>query len=176
MDVNTNEVKKKVNDIYYTPNLKHNLFSAGQIMENNYKLVFENGKCVIFDKNHGNRLVIIVPMSKNRLFPLKFGGQRAQLANVSIEKKRWLWHLRHGHLNFNSLRLLTSQEMVYGLPKVEDNIDVCEGCALENNSRMSFPKGKVWRAYYALHLVHFDICGLMKTKSLDRNSYFFYFY
>lgn len=42
-------------------------------MERNYKLVFYAGKCVIYDKNHGNRLVTIVPMTKNRLFPLNFG-------------------------------------------------------------------------------------------------------
>jgi len=30
----------------------------------------------------------------------------------------WLWHLKFGHLNFNSLKL--SHDLVYDLPHVED--------------------------------------------------------
>ena len=105
MEVPTKEGMKKVNHVYFIPKLQHNLLSIRQIMENNYKLVFDDGKCVIYDKNRGNKVVTIVPMSENKLFPLKFGSQRAALANVSIENKGWLWHLRYGHLNHSSLRL-----------------------------------------------------------------------
>lgn len=101
--------------------MKHNLLSVGQIMEKNHKLVLEDSKCIIFDKNHGNRLVTIVPMNKYILYPLKFGGQGDQLVNVAIENKCWLWYLRYGHFNFTSLRLLTSQDKIYGVCKVEDN-------------------------------------------------------
>lgn len=45
MEVATNEVKERVYDIYYTPNMKHNLLSVRQIIERNYKLVFDDGKC-----------------------------------------------------------------------------------------------------------------------------------
>lgn len=87
MEVPTKEGMKKVNHVYFIPKLQHNLLSIGQIMENNYKLVFDDGKCVIYDKNRGNKVVTIVPMSENKLFPLKFGNQGAALANVSIENK-----------------------------------------------------------------------------------------
>jgi hypothetical protein len=33
---------KSIKDIYYTPQLKHNLLSVGQLCEKNYKVVFEN--------------------------------------------------------------------------------------------------------------------------------------
>lgn len=55
------------------------------MMENNYMLIIYEGKYVIYNKNRGNKLIIIVPMSKNRLFPLKFGSQGAALANVIIK-------------------------------------------------------------------------------------------
>lgn len=81
-------------------------------------------------------------MKKNRLFPLKFGEQGgAQLANIAIENPSVLWHLRYVHLNYASLKLLTSQAMVCGLPKVEEHKDVCKGCALGKNSRIKFPRG-----------------------------------
>ena len=115
-------------------------------------------------------------MKKNRLFPLKFGEQGgAQLANVSIENPSVLWHLIYGHLNYASLKLLTSQAMVCGLPKVEEHKQVCEGCAMGKHSRTNFPRGEAWRAINPLQLVHLDICGLMQTKSMGNNTYFLTF-
>ena len=73
MEVSTNKGTKKVKHIYYTPNLNHNLLSVGQIVERNYRLMFEYAQCKIYDKSHGNRIITNVPMNKNRLFPLKFG-------------------------------------------------------------------------------------------------------
>lgn len=41
MEMHIKEGINKVNDIYHTLNLKHILLSVGQIMENNYKILFE---------------------------------------------------------------------------------------------------------------------------------------
>jgi len=59
---------------------------------------------------------------------------------VAVEGKNWLWNIRFGHLNFPSLKLLSSQ--VYGLPKVKDPKGVPEGCALRKHYRHHFPKGE----------------------------------
>lgn len=125
------------------------------------------------EKNHANRIVTTIHMISNTLLPLKLGGQGGNLANVSVENKSWLWHFRHGHLNSSSLRWLTFQDMVYGLPKVKDHKDVFEGCALGKHARQNFPRREAWRASYPLQLVYFDICGpTMQTKNLCKNSYF----
>lgn len=175
MEVHTKEGMKSVKDIYYTPQLKHNLLSVGQLCEKNYKVVFENQQCTIYDKNRGNRVVTVVSMSKNRMFPLMFGEHNNHLANMAYEEKSWLWHFRYGHLNFHSLKLLTSKELVYGLSKVQEQKDICEGCAKRKHAREKFSKGNAWRAHYPLQLVHSDICGLMQTKSLGKSSYFITF-
>ena len=73
MDVQTKEGMKSVQDIYYTPKLKYNLLSVGQLCEKNYRVVFENMQCTIYDKNQKNKVITVVPMTKNRMFPLKFG-------------------------------------------------------------------------------------------------------
>jgi hypothetical protein len=90
MEVHTKEGMKSVKDIYYTPQLKNNLLSVGKLCEKNYKVVFENEKCIIYDKNKGNRVVTVVPMSKNRMFPLMFGEHNNHLANMVYEEKCWL--------------------------------------------------------------------------------------
>lgn len=143
MEVTKNEGIKKIKNIYYTPNIKHNFLSIGQMMEKNYKLIFEDGKCIIFHKKICNRVVTQVPMKKNRLFPLNFGEKRgSQLDNLSIENTSVLWHLRYGNLNYASMKLLTYQAMVCGIPKVKEHKEVCEGYALGKHSRTKFPRGE----------------------------------
>ena len=93
-------------------------------------------------------------MSKNRMFPLNFRENSINLANMEYKDISWLWHLRYGHLNFHSLKLLTLKELVYGFLKVEENNEVCEGCAKGKNGREKFLRGKERRAQYPLHLVH----------------------
>ena len=85
MEVHTKEGMKSVKDIYYTPQLKHNLLSVGQLCEKNYKVVFENQQYIIYDKNRGNRVATIVSMSKNKMFPLMFGEHNNHLANMAYE-------------------------------------------------------------------------------------------
>lgn len=41
MVVNTKKGNKKVNSIYYTPNLKYNFLSVENIMERNYNLILK---------------------------------------------------------------------------------------------------------------------------------------
>jgi len=90
----------KVKNIYYTLNLKQSLLSIGQMLEKNYKLVFEDKMCKIYDKNHGKRLVTIVHMTKNKLFPFKFLEKDGGYVFMGIEDKSKLWNMRLGHLNF----------------------------------------------------------------------------
>jgi hypothetical protein len=175
MQVHTEEGMKSVKDIYYTPQLKHNLLSVGQLCEKNYKVVFENQQCTIYDKNRGNRVVTFVPMSKNRMFPLMFGEHNNHLVNMAYKEKCWLWHLRYGHLNFHSLKLLISKELVYGLPKVQEKKDICKGCAKGKHAREKFSKGNAWRAQCPLQVFHSNICGPMHTKILGKSSHFITF-
>lgn len=93
MEMHTNEGKKKFNDT------NHGI---------KYKFIFQDNKYVMYDKNHGHRFVTTIPMTKNRLFSLKFGEKRTNFLNIAIDDKIWLSYLKCGHLNFPSLRLLVS--------------------------------------------------------------------
>jgi hypothetical protein len=85
---------------------------------------------------------------------------------------QWKWHLRFGHLHFSGLKLISSAGMVHGLPVIKPPSNVCEGCILGKQARLSFPNGKSWRATSPLQLVHTDICGPIDPMSLGGNRYF----
>lgn len=86
-------------------------------------------------------MITVVPMIRNRMFPLRFDEHNSNLANMAYEDSSWLWHLRYGHLNFHSLKFLISHALVSGLPKVEEHKEVCEACAKGKHARERFPKG-----------------------------------
>jgi len=103
---------------------------------------YDRKEISIYNKKNDNKIITTIPMTNNKSFPLRFGGKGGNLANMDVEKKSWLWHLKYGHLNFASLNLLTSQEMDYGFPKVEEDKTLYEGCALGKHDIYTFPKGK----------------------------------
>ena len=60
---------KNIYDVYYVPNLKHNLLRIGQLMTHSYDVNFHDTYCKIFDPNI--TFVTKNYMTKNRLFPLE---------------------------------------------------------------------------------------------------------
>ena len=51
--------------------MKHNLMSIGQLIQNGYKVLMENDRCIIQEKDGSKNLLAAVQMTKNRMFPLK---------------------------------------------------------------------------------------------------------
>ncbi|XP_076892980.1 uncharacterized protein LOC143544872 [Bidens hawaiensis] len=54
-------------DVYYIPRLKYNLLSVGQLMKKGYAIMFDEGKCVIKNKQTGVELMHI-KVAKNNMF------------------------------------------------------------------------------------------------------------
>ena len=72
---------KNIYDVYYVPNLKHNLLSVGQLMAHGYDINFHDTYCKIFDPNR--EFVAKIYMTKNRLFPLEMRSGNMYACNVS---------------------------------------------------------------------------------------------
>ena len=111
--------KKYIHDVYYVPGHRHNLMSVGEMNEHGYRVIFEGSKCTILDKPPSKKIIAIVQMTKNRMFPLILGNvnlSQSYAQNVSISDETWLWHIRYGNLPFISLSLLQKKSMVKGFP------------------------------------------------------------
>ena len=163
--------------------MKHNLMSVGQLIHNGYKVLMENDKCVIHEKDGSKNLLATVQMTKNQMFPLRietcFSSQvgvapptQSALKSV-IEDPSQLWHLRYGHLGYASLNLLSNKRMVEGLPGIGNSCDKCEACILGKQHRLPFNSGNSRRATYPLELVHTNLVGPMQVTSIG-GKYLFY--
>ncbi|KAK2986839.1 hypothetical protein RJ640_011064 [Escallonia rubra] len=157
-----------ISNVFYVPDLKSNLLSAGQLQENGYIITIQQGACEIYDPTKG--AIVIVEMSSNRLFPLKIESVQSCLM-TEVKDSSWLWHFRYGHLSFGGLKTLQQKNMVTGLPQIAIPSQVCEECVVGKQHRSQFPEGKSWRAKSVLELVHSDICGPIKPSSNGGKRY-----
>jgi transposase InsO family protein len=113
-------------------------------------------------------------MAKNKIFPLNIAGEK-QALKASFVDDNWLWHHRYGHLNFRSLKFLGENNLVDGLPLIQHVDALCESCVFGKHHRNVFPKGEARRASKQIELVHVDVCGPMRTPSLNNRKYFIVF-
>jgi len=87
----------------------------------------------------------------------------------------WLWHRRLGHINFDNLVKISKLGAVRNLPKIiKPSNPICKHCQLGKQTRATF-KTKEHSSSKPLELVHIDICGPMRTKSLQGYFYFMLF-
>ena len=51
--------------------MKYNLMSVGKLIQNGYKEMMENENCVIHEKDRSKKILVVVQMKRNQMFPLK---------------------------------------------------------------------------------------------------------
>ena len=64
-------VKKEVQNVYFAFGMKHNLMSVGQLIQNGYKMLMEDEKSIIHEKDGSKNILAVVQMTKNIMFPLR---------------------------------------------------------------------------------------------------------
>jgi hypothetical protein len=121
-----NSEHQRLGGVYYIPKLTNNIVSLGQLDEDKYKVLIEEGILRIWDQRR--RLLAKVPRSENRLYILNVNISTPVCLAVHADDAAWRWHARYGHLGFHVLKLLSRKEMVRGLPVIDHVEQVCESC------------------------------------------------
>ncbi|GJQ95370.1 retrovirus-related pol polyprotein from transposon TNT 1-94 [Tanacetum coccineum] len=118
--------------VYYFKGLNHNLFSVGQFCDADLDVAFRKSTCYIRDLK-GNDLLT--------------GSRRTDLYSITLQditipnpiclmakatsSQAWLWHCRLSHLNFDTINLLSKNNIVTSLPKLKFIKDhLCSSCEL----------------------------------------------
>lgn len=74
------------------------------------------------------------------MFPLNIANIESLNMAARSHSPEELWHLSFGHLNYNSLVMLTRKRLVKGMPALKE-ISHCEGCVMAKQVRNSFHSG-----------------------------------
>ncbi|GJU63336.1 retrovirus-related pol polyprotein from transposon TNT 1-94 [Tanacetum coccineum] len=84
----------------------------------------------------------------------------------------WLWHHRLSHLNFDTINLLSKNDIVTGLPKLKFVKDhLCSSCELGKAKRKSFKKKTTPSSKRRLQLLDMDLYGPMRVESINGKKY-----
>jgi len=85
--------------------------------------------------------------------------------------KSWLWYRWLCHINFDNIMKISTAQVVRDLPKPANPI--CKECQFGKQTRTSF-KRKDKSIDGVLELVHKDLCGPTRIRSLQGDTYFMF--
>ncbi|EOX92993.1 Uncharacterized protein TCM_001856 [Theobroma cacao] len=142
-------------NVLLVPEITQNLLSVGQLIDEDYMLVFKNNACTIYESS--GVYMMFVPMVRN-CFSVKWGNLCLSAIESSSEQI-YLWHKRLGHCNYKSLLQVSASGLLLNLPKLHGDGPICSFCQYGKLTRRSFPKASLNRAEHRLEFVHSDVAG-----------------
>ncbi|RVW46097.1 Retrovirus-related Pol polyprotein from transposon RE1 [Vitis vinifera] len=132
---------------------------------------FEDKNCIIKDVE--GREVFNIKM-KGKSFALNM-LEDEQIAAAQHENNTMLWHKRLGHFHHNAVLYMKKNQIVEGLPGLEEELPICAACQYGKQTRLPFPQKAAWKSTQKLQLVHTDVSGPQKTPSLKGSKYYIAF-
>nr|GEY53997.1 retrovirus-related Pol polyprotein from transposon TNT 1-94 [Tanacetum cinerariifolium] len=106
--------------VYYIEGLNHNLFSVGQFCEADLEVVFRKSTCYIRELK-GNDLLTGSRSTDLYLITLHDTSSPNPICLMAkaTSSQAWFWHQRLSHLNFDTINMLSKNDIVIGLPKLK---------------------------------------------------------
>nr|GFA74208.1 hypothetical protein [Tanacetum cinerariifolium] len=90
----------------------------------------------------------------------------------ATSSQAWLWHRRLSRLNFDTINLLSKNDIMVGLPKLKFIKDhLCSSYELGKAKRKSFHTKLTPSSKRQLQLLHMDLCGPMRVASINGKRY-----
>ncbi len=160
----------KIENVHYVDGLKHNLISISQLCDNGFEVGFKSNSCEI-KQSSSNKVLFNGSRIKN-VYVLYLDELPPESCFVSLEKDKWIWHKRAGHVSMKTMSKLSKLDLVRGLPKISFDLDkVCESCTRGKQVKSSFKPKEFISTKRPLELLHIDLFGPVKTTSLGGKNY-----
>lgn len=159
-----------IKNVLFVPNLRRNLLSIKRLELSNIKVIFENGKVLLYKENN-----LLGIGKRDKLYEISFELNRSECLNIEVHNENLkLWHNRLGHICNSNLNKLISKNMINGLENCKTSkIDFCESCIQGKMSKLNF--GTRTKAKRILGIVHTDIAGPISPTSHSDERYFITF-
>ncbi|GJT98383.1 retrovirus-related pol polyprotein from transposon TNT 1-94 [Tanacetum coccineum] len=166
--ISTRKPIRKANQYVATP---HKKTVASE--STNLEVAFKKSTCFVRDiqgndlltSTRGSDLYTIALQESSSPIPIFF------MAKAS-PAQAWLCHHRLSHPNFDIINLLSKNDIVNGLPKLKYVKDqLCSSCDMGKAKRRKFKTKSVPSSKGRLHMLHMDLCGPMRVKSINRKKF-----
>ena len=149
-------------DVLHVSAMKVNLFSVRSAAMKNVISQFGHTRCWL--KNKRGKVRATGTMI-DKLYYLDTVNN-VHHASIACD----LWHQRLGHASADAIK--SANSLVVGADLSKVSVDVCEPCIKGKMSKKPFSKHADIKSCRPLELVHTDVCGPMKTKSIGGSVYF----
>ncbi|KAL0315721.1 UNVERIFIED_CONTAM: Retrovirus-related Pol polyprotein from transposon TNT 1-94 [Sesamum radiatum] len=160
-------------DVLHVPDIRKNLVSGSLLVKSGFRLVFESNKFVLTENSHfiGKGYVEKGLFKMNIMTVMRNFESNKITASTYLTECFNLWHVRLGHVNFNTLRRLVNLNL---LPKFEiEAKHKCEICVEAKMAKVPFYS--VERKTSPLELILSDICDLKFVQTRGGKKYFITF-
>jgi hypothetical protein len=157
----------RLRDVLYVPGLQENLFSISTAASlKGARIVMERGLCrVMLDGKEA-----LTAKKDGGVFRVTAATARADSSALDGDIRDY--HRRCGHTNAKTILLMSKQGII---PKVRveegDGLTSCETCLKGKMTRTAIPKQAKKRKTRPGDVVHSDLCGPMRTRSLQGSFY-----
>jgi hypothetical protein len=141
---------------------------------NGFTITF-NAECCIIEHNN-DKDVMFKGLRVDNVYVLDLDDVSLSGAKCLMVKNEdsWLWHRRLSHVHFDFLNKVLSKDLVIGLPEIKfENDKLCEACQKVKQTRVSFKPENIVSTSKPLELLHLDLFGQSRTKTLGGNYYGF---
>nr|GEU41358.1 retrovirus-related Pol polyprotein from transposon TNT 1-94 [Tanacetum cinerariifolium] len=106
--------------VYYVEGLIHNLFSVDQFCDVDLEVAFRKSTCYIRDLKEND---LLTGSRDTDLYSITLQDTSSPnpiclMAKATLSQA-WLWHRHLSHLNFDTINLLSKNNIVIGLPKLK---------------------------------------------------------
>jgi len=165
------ENKVIIKDVLLVEGLKHSLLSISQLCDRGYKITFEPEQCTIADSESNETVLVGKRVSNVYMFNVSSIIPSMNYL-LSRDDESWLWHRRLAHIHMHHLNRIASKDLVIDLPKLKFEMNkMCEACQKGKQTKSCFKLINVVSTTRPLELLHIDLFGPSRTKSLGGHYY-----
>lgn len=151
-------------NVLYSPELQANFISVSKAVDRGLSVKFNSKKAVM---TRSDSTVVLQAVRQNNMFIARNEKEKLFAASSAT-----LWHKRYGHLNFDSLSQLSNKNMVNGMKVNKVSNAKCKTCMLSKIHVLPFPSVSDNRSSRILDVIHTDVYGPFRTRSIGGSKYF----
>ncbi|GKA92256.1 putative RNA-directed DNA polymerase [Tanacetum coccineum] len=158
-----------LHNVKHVPDMRLNIISTGLLDEDGYHNSSGNG---LWKVTLGS-LIVARGKRESKLYMTHPKISKSIVNVVDNDDMTELWHKRLGHMSEKGMSILSKNNVLSGVHDI--NLKKCSHCLAGKQTRLAFKSRSPFRMENILDLVHSDVCGPMKTKTLGGCSYFITF-